>query len=140
VTTLKSTEPIKGFVTSYLNRTIKIRFQDVKEIIWIAKKNGKKITHKEALQEEIDKKVLFTNLIEICSGSKKVTQKELEDAFSQLYKIYIFFVNGDRIEGEITKHSVEERLENIENKLFVLGKDVEELQESRKKNLFELEE
>jgi hypothetical protein len=93
---------IKGFILSWLQGNVGIRFPTAEEIVSMNKESGVETDITEARQQEFAGKNVFTELILICSGIEPSTPEEQEEAYLNLFNRILAYRVGQRIEGNFS--------------------------------------
>jgi hypothetical protein len=119
---------VTSFVLAWLKGDVTIDFPDARQIVLIEKNRGINKSPDEAFKIELNNKKQFRETISVFTGNTPATDKQKEEAMSELFKRIIDFRCGDRIKGTFGKQdSFEARISALEEQMTAINQLFQEL-------------
>jgi len=126
---------VKGFVSAWLKGEVKISFPSKDEQLATAKETKETIDGIEAARREAHYKIEFTNRIMLASSTGGATSEKQQEAVSLLFQDILLYRSSERIEGQFSESSVNERLQSLEQRANVTNEMVKQLVDMHKQEL-----
>ena len=118
---------VKGFISAYVKGTITVSFADFKVIRRVKKTTGESIGEEEAKNLELGAKQDFVHQIQIITGRLPSTKIEFEHAINHIFAYLLAWRSSNRIAGTFMNYEIEQKIDDIEQKLVATNNLVVEL-------------
>ena len=118
---------VKEFLKAYIGGKIVIKFQDVEEIMQRTKLEKQPLDFRHASEREVEDKINFANLIEICMGSKTASKEEKQDAINAMINFILVSRSSERMQGEFLTFDAEKMIGELRKDLDETNRVVAEI-------------
>jgi hypothetical protein len=118
---------VKDFILAYTEGRIKIDFPTVESIKYHAELRGEKVSDKDAVAREMDSKSRFNKSVGVIAGESPSTKTEYQATVRSLFSTIVAAQQGNRISGDFSGASAQERIDVIEKRLNATNHLVEQL-------------